>query len=106
MLEKTQSWRTRISPEDKIYYTRLLFSIISAAIALGFNFWGLLGVFGFLIGIALIVSSYVIPVYILGVNPKEVGGHVRGIMKGLGTGILLFLVIWLLGFNFIYAASL
>ncbi|MFX0169231.1 MAG: hypothetical protein ACFE89_07745 [Candidatus Hodarchaeota archaeon] len=106
MLEKTQSWRTRLSPEDMIYYTRLLFSIISAAIALGFNLWGLLGVFGFLIGIVLIVSSYLIPVYILGVNPKEVGGHVRGIMKGLGTSILLFLVIWLLGFNFIYAASL
>ena len=106
MSEKSHFWRNRISPEDLIYYTRLLFAIVGAAIALGFNFSGVFGVFGFIIGIVLLVASYGIPIYILGVDPEEIGGHAKGLMKGLGTGILLFLVVWLLSFNFIYAASL
>lgn len=106
MSEKSHFWRNRISPEDLIYYTRLLFAIVAAAIALGFNFSGVFGVYGFIIGIVLVVASYGIPIYVLGVDPEEVGGHAKGLMKGLGTGILLFLVVWLLAFNFLYAASL
>ena len=106
MSKESSFWRNRISPEDLIYYTRLVFAIISAAIALGFNFSGIFGIYGFIIGIVLVVGSYGIPIYILGVDPEEIGGHAKGLMKGLGTGILLFLVIWLLAFNFIYAASL
>ena len=106
MSEKSQFWRTRIHPEDLVYYTRLLFAVIAAAIALGFNFSGVFGIFGFILGIVLVVASYGIPIYILGVDPEELGGHTRGLMKGLGTGILLFLIVWLLVYNFIYAASL
>ena len=98
-------WRNRITPEDLIYYTRLIFGLSGAAIALGFNLWGPLGLVGFVIGLVLVIVSYFIPIYILGVDPKEVGGHSKGLIKGLGTGVLLFLVIWILGFNFIYYYS-
>jgi hypothetical protein len=104
--DKTQSWFKRLSPEDLIYYTRLIFAIIAAAIALGLNLSGPLGIIGFAIGIALVVISYFIALFLFRITPKEVGGHARGLMKGLGTGILLFLVIWLLVYNFIYWATL
>ncbi|MFX1564574.1 MAG: hypothetical protein ACFFCH_01135 [Promethearchaeota archaeon] len=101
-----QFWRNRITPEDLIYYTRLIFGLIGAAIALAFNLSGLLGWVGFLVGIILVVVSYLIPIYILGVDPKEIGGHGKGLMKGLGTGALIFLVIWFLAFNFTYYYSM
>ena len=98
-------WRNWLSPEDLVYYTRLIFALIGAAIALAFNLSGPLGLFGFVIGIVLVVVSYLIPLYVLGVGPQEVGGHGKGLMKGLGTGILLFLVVWILVFNFVYYYS-
>lgn len=99
------SFIERITPEDRIYYTRIIFALISAAIVWGLNLWGPLGWVGFVIGLALIILSYFLAIFLLRVNPQEIGGHVRGLLKGLGTGVLLFLVIWLLGFNFIYAAT-
>ncbi|MFX1539399.1 MAG: hypothetical protein ACFFBX_01285 [Promethearchaeota archaeon] len=99
------SFLERITPEDRIYYTRIIFAFISAALVLGLNLWGPLGLIGFVIGLVLIIMSYFFAVYLLGVDPQEIGGHVKGLLKGLGTGVLLFLVIWLMGFNFIYAAT-
>jgi hypothetical protein len=98
-------WRSRISPEDLVYYTRLFFAFIGAAIALAFNLSGPLGLVGFIIGVALVIGSYLIPIFILGVDPQEIGGHGKGLMKGLGTGVLIFLVIWFLVFNFAYYFS-
>ncbi|MFX1300314.1 MAG: hypothetical protein ACFFAL_10715 [Promethearchaeota archaeon] len=102
MSDETKSWFKRLSPEDLIYYTRLIFAVIAAAIALGLNLSGPLGIFGFIIGITLVVISYFIALFLFRIAPEQVGGHLRGLMKGLGTGILLFLVIWLLVYNFIY----
>ncbi len=99
LAEKTQS---RMSAENRIYYTRLIFAIMAALICLGLNLSGLLGVIGLIIGIVIIVVSYFVPIYLLGVNPEDVGGHGRGLMKGLGTAILLFLVTWFLVYNFIF----
>lgn len=100
-----ESWFDRITPEDRVYYTRLIFGVVAASICLIFYpyFSGFNGIYGFLLGLMLVIFSYFIAIYLLRVDPEEVGGHVRGIIKGLGTGILLFLVIWLLGYNFIYA---
>ncbi|MFX1473938.1 MAG: hypothetical protein ACFFCO_00455 [Promethearchaeota archaeon] len=98
MSEKTQS---RISAENRIYYTRLVSAFVAALICLGLNLSGLLGLFGFILGIIIIIASYFVPIYLLGVNPKTIGGHGRGLMKGLGTAILLFLVIWFLTYNFL-----
>ena len=97
--EKTKS---RISAENRVYYTRLIFAFVAALICLGLNLSGPLGAVGFIIGIVVIVLSYFLSIYLLGVNPEEIGGHSRGLMKGLGTGILLFLVIWFLVYNFIF----
>jgi hypothetical protein len=97
--EKTKS---RISAEDRIYYTRLFFAIIAALICLGLNLSGPLGIFGFIIGIVIIVLSYFVSVYLLSVDPEAIGGHARGLIKGLGTAILLFLVIWFLVYNFVF----
>ena len=97
-----QFWRSKITPEDLIYYTRLIFAFIGAAIALAFNFWGPLGLVGFFLGVIFVVVSYLIPISVLGVKPEEVGGHGKGLMKGLGTGLLMFLVVWFLVFNFVY----
>ncbi len=98
-------WRNRITPEDLVYYTRLIFALIGAAIALAFNLSGPLGLIGFIIGIVLVVGSYFIPIYVLGVDPQEIGGLGKGLMKGLGTGVLVFLVVWFLAFNFIHYYS-
>ena len=99
MAEKTQA---KTSAENRIYYTRLIFAFVAATICLVFNLSGLLGAVGFIVGIVIIIVSYYIPIYLLGVDPELVGGFGRGMMKGLGTGILLFLVTWFLVFNFIF----
>ncbi len=99
MAEKTKS---QISAEDRIYYTRLIFAFVAAIICLGLNLSGPLGAVGFIVGIVVIILSYFIPVYLLGVNPGAVGGHGRGLMKGLGTAILLFMIMWFLVYNFIF----
>ena len=106
MTEESQSFFNRIKPEDRIYYTRVIFGFVAATICLGLNLSGVFAAIGFVLGAVLIGFSYLIPLYILGVNPEDIGGHVKGVMKGLGTGILLFLVVWLLLYNFYYAAYL
>jgi len=96
--EKTQA---KISAENRIYYTRIIFAFVAAIICLGLNLSALLGILGFILGIVIIIASYFLPIYILGTDPEIVGGHGRGLMKGLGTGILLFLVTWFLVYNFL-----
>lgn len=100
-----KSWYERITPEDRIYYTRLIFALVAASICLIFFPFlsGPNGIYGFILGLVLIIPSYLIPIYLLGVDLEEIGGHAKAAIKGLGTAILLFLVIWLLGYNFIYA---
>lgn len=101
MPEKSQTWATRITPEDRIYYTRLIFAVFAASLCFGFNFSGLLGIVGFILGIIVIILSYFVAIFLLRVDPQKVGGHGRGLMKGLGTGILLFLILWFLLYNFL-----
>jgi len=91
----------KIQPEDRIYYTRLVFALVAASVCLGFNLSGPIGWLGFILGVIIVVLSYFFAVYVLRVDPKSVGGHARGITKGLFTAILLFLIVWLLVFNFI-----
>ncbi len=99
MAEKTQA---KISAENRIYYTRLIFAFVAALICLSLNLSAVLGAIGFILGIVIIIVSYFLPIYLLGIDPEIVGGHGRGLMKGLGTGILLFLVTWFLVYNFIF----
>lgn len=93
-----------IRPEDRIYYTRLIFAVVAASVCLGFKFSGqYLGLPGFILGVVIVVLSYFVAVYLLGVDPESVGGHWRGLTKGLGTALLLFLIIWFLAYNFLVA---
>jgi len=101
-----RSWLGRVKPEDRIYYTRLIFAVVAASVCLGFNLSGPIGLLGFIVGVIIIVLSYFFAVYLLGVDPKSIGGHAKGITKGLGTSLLLFLVIWLLAYNFWVAGTL
>jgi hypothetical protein len=98
-----RAWLAKIKPEDRIYYTRLIFAVVAASVCLGFNLSGQIGILGFILGVIIVVLSYFFAVYLLGVDPKSIGGHAKGITKGLGTALLLFLVIWLLAYNFLVA---
>jgi hypothetical protein len=98
-----RAWLAKIKPEDRIYYTRLIFAVVAASVCLGFNLSGQIGILGFILGVIIVVVSYFFAVYLLGVDPKSIGGHAKGITKGLGTALLLFLVIWLLAYNFLVA---
>lgn len=103
MAQTIRARLTEIQPEDRIYYTRLVFAVVAATVCLGFNLSGPLGLPGFILGVIIVILSYFFAVFLLGVDPKSVGGHARGITKGLGTALLLFLVIWLLAYNFLVA---
>jgi hypothetical protein len=101
-----RAWLARVRPDDRIYYTRLIFAVVAASVCLGFNFSGqILGLPGFILGVVIIVLSYFVAVYLLGVDPKAIGGHRRGLTKGLGTALLLFLIIWFLVYNFFVAGT-
>lgn len=102
MAKKIRAWLAKIKPEDRIYGTRLVFAVVAASVCLGFKLSGqILGLPGFILGVVIVILSYFFAVYLLGVDPKSVGGHARGITKGLGTALLLFLVVWLLAYNFL-----
>jgi len=101
LLEKTRARIARIPPEDRIYYTRLIFSVIAASICIRFNLSGPLGVVGFFTGVLLLCLAYLVAIYLLGVNPESVGGHAKGFLTGLGTSLLLFLVLWIIIYNFL-----
>ncbi|MFX1563103.1 MAG: hypothetical protein ACFFDP_07320 [Promethearchaeota archaeon] len=103
MPKETQSWLEKIPPKDRIYYTRLIFAVVAASICLVFNLSGPIGIIGFILGVTIIILSYFITVYLLGVDPEAIGGHGRGIVTGLGTSLFLFLIIWFLIFNFLIA---
>ena len=102
-MTEESSWLSKIAPEDRIYYTRLIFAVLAATVCIGFNLSGVLGIVGFIVGVTMITLSYFIAAFFLGVDTEAIGGHARGLVKGLGTGILLFLVIWFLVFNFLVA---
>lgn len=75
---------------NKVYYSRIIAGVIMGVIC-GFT---LVGLIGFIIGIAVMFAMYPITIYVLKVKPEDVGGKKKLLTTGLIQYFLLWIVIW------------
>lgn len=89
------------SPNDQQYYVKMLFAIISAIIC-GLAGPAFAGIRGLMFGILFYILSLYFIVYILEVDPEELGGRQKMITGTLPSYLLLWVLLW----TVIYAFSL
>lgn len=92
-------------PQDQQYYVKIFFAIITAIICgfYGLSFAGIRGVmFGFLMyGLSLFVI-----VYLLEIDPEEIGGRQKLITNSLPSFLLLWVLLWTLLHTFMLPESI
>ena len=90
-------WEDR--PADQMFYVKMFFAFISAVVcgAYGTAFAGIRGImFGFLV---YVLSLYVI-VYLLEVEPEQLGGRQKLVTDSLVSYLLLWVLLWTLLYAF------
>lgn len=104
-LFKTIFRRWEDSPDTQQTYVKILFAFLSALICgiQGSNFAGIRGlVFGLLVySLALFVI-----VYLLEINPQDIGGRQKLITAGLPTYLLLWVLLWTLIYSFMLSPEI
>jgi hypothetical protein len=104
-LFKTIFRRWEDSPDTQQTYVKIFFAFISALFlgTQGSNFAGIRGlVFGLLVySLALFVI-----VYLLEIDPKDIGGRQKLITAGLPTYLLLWVLLWTLIYSFVLPSAI
>ena len=85
-------------PKDKIYYTRLVCAVIAGII--NSVLW-LYDIAGLIFAVFMLIASHYIAIYILRVDPDEMGGQWKVFTVGIFSYIFLGIVVWTLAFNLI-----
>lgn len=80
-------------PNDQQYYVKMMFALISAIIcaAGGQTFAGTRGL---MTGLLIYALSLYAVVYLLGIDPEELGGRQKLITNTLPSYLLLWVLIW------------
>ena len=86
-------------PTDQQTYVKLFFSFISAIIC-GLYGPTFAGSRGLIFGILVYILSLFVVVYIMEIDPEELGGRQKLITNTLPTYLLLWVVLWTLFFAF------
>ena len=104
-LFKTIFRRWEDSPDTQQTYVKILFAFFSALFCglQGTNYAGIRGlVFGLLVySLALFVI-----VYLLEIDPKDIGGRQKLITAGLPTYLLLWVLVWTLIYTFVLPTAI
>ncbi|TFG07893.1 hypothetical protein EU522_00300 [Candidatus Thorarchaeota archaeon] len=87
------------NPTDQQTYVKIFFAIISAVIC---GLYGPLfaGSRGLIFGVLTYVLSLFVVVYIMEIDPEEIGGRQKLITNSLPTYLLLWVVLWTLFYAF------
>lgn len=85
-----------IKPKDKLYYFRLVLAIVCAFVN---SFLWLTDFQGLIMAVVVLVLSYFTALYILRIEPDEVGGKTKLFTTGIGTYILVGIVSWTILYN-------
>jgi hypothetical protein len=86
-------------PTDQQTYVKIFFAIISAIVC---GLYGPLfaGSRGLIFGLLTYVLSLFVVVYIMEIDPEEIGGRQKLITNSLPTYLLLWVVLWTLFYAF------
>lgn len=99
-LFKTMFGRWDGDPDNQDYYVKIFFAFISAIVcALGGQTFA--GVRGLWLGLLIYVLSLFVIVYLLEINPEEIGGRQKLITKTLPSYLLLWVLLWSLLYGFV-----
>jgi hypothetical protein len=93
------------NPQDQQYYLKMFFAIISALVCglAGSSFAGIRGVmFGFLVYALSLYTA----VYLLDINPEDVGGKQKLVTNTLVSYLMLWVLLWTLLYTFMLPQSI
>jgi amino acid permease len=80
-------------PNDQQYYVKMTFALISAVIcAAGGQAFA--GTRGLMIGLLIYALSLYVVVYLVGINPEDLGGRQKLVTNTLPSYLLLWVLIW------------
>ncbi len=94
-------WEDR--PQEQNFYVKMVFAVFSAVVcaAAGRTFAGLRGI---LFGILVYILTLYVIVYILEIDPKDLGGRTKLVTNSLFSYILLWVLLWSIMYSFIITA--
>ncbi len=87
-----------MNANDKMYYLKITFAIIASILCVLFD---LRGWRGGLFGLVIYGFTYYITIYVLNIDPSEVGGRTKVITSGLFSYLLIWVLVWTILFDFI-----
>lgn len=93
------------SPNDQQYYVKILFAIISG-IACAAGGQAFAGIRGLMLGVLIYALSLYIIVYLLEVDPEDLGGRTKLITGTLPSYLLLWVLLWTIFYAFTLPASI
>ncbi len=87
------------SPNDQQYYVKILFALLSGVIcAAGGQAFA--GIRGLMFGLLMYVLTLYIVVYLLEIDPEELGGRQKLITNTLPSYLLLWVLLWTILYGF------
>ncbi len=97
MVSLTEKIR-EMNANDRMYYLKIFFAIIASILCVLFD---LRGWRGGLFGLVIYGFTYYITIYVMGIDPSEVGGKTKVITSGLFSYLLIWVLTWTILFDFI-----
>jgi nitrate reductase NapE component len=85
-----------LNVEDKIFWLKAIFALISAVVC---SAVGIIGKYGILVTLLIYLATYPVEVFVLKIKPSDAGGSRRMILSGLITYLFIFTAIWGLMFS-------
>ena len=92
-----------LSDNDKIYYMRIVIAFMTASIN---TFLGLTELPGVILAVFMLIVSHFIAMFLLDIDPEEMGGHFKMVSIGLFSYLLIGLVVWVILYNMFVIPSL
>ena len=90
-------WATK--PNDQQYYVKIFFAILSGILcAVGGQAFA--GIRGLMFGLLMYGLTLYIIVYLLEIDPEEIGGRQKLITNSLPSFLLLWVVLWTIFYGF------
>ncbi len=88
------------SPDSQQTYVKILFAFISAVFC-GIQGTSYAGIRGLVFGLLVYSLTLFVVVYLLEIDPQDIGGRQKLITSGLPTYLLLWVLLWTLIYSFI-----
>ncbi|MFX1415165.1 MAG: hypothetical protein ACFFC0_00045 [Promethearchaeota archaeon] len=99
-LFKTIFRRWEDSPDNQQTYVKIFFAFLSALFC-GLQGTNYAGIRGLVFGLLVYALTLFVIVYLLDIDPKDIGGRQKLITAGLPTYLLLWVLLWTLIYSFI-----